>query len=482
MHISFINPTLGNDYSAMDIAITYLATYVNEKSEHSASIIDLTFHRRHWREHLKARINKYKPDLIGFSTNTMYMQYVKTVMKELKINYKLPIIVGGHHASIYPEDTINIPECDAVYIGDGEIPLLNYLNRVRDNDKPYEIEGIWFKKENHIIRNKGGSFNENIDSLPCPNWDLWEDLDKYFYFLGMLYVIGSRGCPYRCSYCDAHGISDAVKGNYFRMRNPKDYALELLYYWDKYKDRNLRLFQLFDPVFTIDFNWLKEFCYNYRKLGLANKIKFSSFARIDNLDENKLKILSKSGCGLLRVGVETGNEYIRNNIYKKYVSNKKISEVSKLCKKYNIALTAFYILGGPGETKKTIKETIKFADKIRAERSAFFIYKPFTKEGIEQIYSLGGRIDNNRWEKANNITFGATIYTRDLTPKEIENYQKLAYLITFGKRLLLMLRKQGLRYFIHLFIYLYKGLVKNGLNISYLLIYYHIYGYDNVNK
>ncbi|MDP8217059.1 MAG: radical SAM protein [Candidatus Kaelpia imicola] len=482
MHISFINPTLGNDYSAMDIAITYLASYVNKKSEHSASIIDLTFHKRHWREYLKTKIEKHKPDLIGFSSNTMYMQYVKTVMEEIKEHYNLPIMVGGHHASIYPEETINIPECDAVYIGDGEIPLLNYLNRVRDNEEPYNTEGIWFKREDQIIRNGGGSFNENLDALPYPDWDLWEDLDRYFYFLGMLYIIGSRGCPYRCSYCDAHGISDAVGGNYFRMRNPKDYAQEMLYHWNKYKNRNLRLLQLFDPVFTIDRTWLEEFCYNYRKLGLAKEIKFSSFARIDNLDEDRLKILAKSGCALLRVGIETGNEYIRSNIYKKPVSNKKITEIAKLCKEYNIALTAFYILGGPGETKKTIKDTIRFADKIKAERSAFFIYKPFTRESIEQIYSLGGKIDKRRWKKANNITFGAAIYTKELTPKEIEHYQKLAYFITFGKRLLSMIRKQGLKYFLHLSIYIYKGLIKNGLNIAYLLIYYHIYGYDNVDK
>lgn len=481
MHVSFINSLLGGDFSALDIAITALATYVNERSYHKASIIDLTFHRRHWKDTLRMGIKKNRPEIIALSSNTMYMKYVNTIMQEVKSNYNLPIILGGHHASIYPQETISIPECDAICIGDGEEPLVDFLNRKEKNETVQGLRGVWAKDNGNLIRNEGGRFRENLDDLPIPNWDLWKDLDKYFYYLGMLYIIGSRGCPYRCTYCDAQGIKDAVPGKYFRLRDPVKYAQEIAYQWDKYKNRNLRLAQLFDPVFTMYDDWVENFCAEYRRLGIHKEFRYSIFSRLDHLNEEKIKTLAKSGCAILRVGIEAGEPYIRNQIYKKEITNEKIKEIFRLAKENGIIFTAFYILGGPSETPRTIDKTIRLACELNAERSAFFIYKPFTKEGVQLLSEHGGWIDTKRWERADNITFDAVVYTKELMPAQVEWYQKKAYFLTFGRRLITMIKKQRLKYFIRLFIYMLKGL-RDGLSYSYLLVYYHIYGYGNVDK
>ncbi|MFH1957188.1 MAG: radical SAM protein [bacterium] len=483
MHIQFVNAVLGGDFSALDIGITQIATYINERTKHKASILDLVFHRKHWKKHLKSGIEKHKPDIIGISTNTMYMQYVKTIIKEIKEKYRIPVILGGHHASVYPEETLSIPEVDAVCIGDGEFALEEYLSRVEDGKSLEGIKGIWVKENKKLIRNPGGQFIENIDRFPYPDWNLWEDLEKYFYFLGMLYIQGSRGCPYRCTYCDACGIKDAVGGEYFRLRNPIQFAGEIKYQWDKYRnlDHPPRIAQLFDPVFTINEEWIENFCGEYRNLGLHKEFRFSVFSRIDNLNEKKIKILGKSGCAIIRAGVECGNERIRNEIYRKNISNDKVREMFHLCRKAGIGFTAFYIIGGPGEDKRTIGETIEFARELDAERSAFFIYKPFTKEGVKQIKECGGSVSPLRWKEADNITFGAVVRLKDVSPQKAENFQKIAYLLTFGKRFLRMLNQQKFKYFIRLFTYLFRGFYY-GLDIKYLLTYYHIYSYDNVDK
>jgi hypothetical protein len=138
-------------------------------------------------------------------------------------------------------------------------------------------------------------------------------------------------------------------------------------------------------------------------------------------------------------------------------------------------------LGGPAETRATVERTISFARELDAERSAFFIYKPFTKEGLQQVAEHGGWVDGVRWDRVDNITFDAVVYTKDLTPTQVEWYQRKAYFFTFGRRLLRMLRRQKLAYLSRLIIYMFRGL-KAGLSYSYLMIYYHIYGYDNVDK
>lgn len=483
MKIQFINSLLGGDFSALDISITALATYINERTGHKASILDMTFHRKHWKKHLHTNIQRFKPDVIAMSTNSMYLKYVKTIAREIKEHYGLTIIVGGYHASQYPEETINLPDIDVVFIGDSEYSLADYLERLETGKSLKNIAGLWYKEKNgQIIKNPGGQFIENLDNLPYLDWDLWEDLDKYFYYLGMLYIIGTRGCPYKCTYCDAHGIANAVKGRYYRIRNPVEYAREIAHYWEKYEKRGMRLAQLFDAVFTMDYCWLKKFCDEYKRLVDVKTHRFSAFSRIDHLDKKKIELLGKSGCALLRVGIEAGNEFIRNKIYQKHISNLKIREIVRLCKDNGIGLTAFYILGGPAETIKTINETIGLANELDANRSAFFIYKPFTKEAEMLIERYGGTIDKARWELADNITFDAVISLKDVPPKKVEWLQKKAYFLTFGKRWLRMVKRDKLTYLIRFAAYMSKGVLRDGLDYHYIVPYFHIYGYDYVNK
>lgn len=481
MKVKFVNATLGGDYSALDIAITCLATYLNERTPHRATITDLTFRRRVWKEKLLADIDRDAPDLIGISANTMYMQYVKEVIAHIARHRNLPVILGGYHASLKPEETLSLPGVDALFIGDGELTLADYLNRLEGGGDVSQIPGVWTKRNGTIVKTGRGCFIKEIDSLPIPNWDLWEDLDLYFYSLGMLYIIGTRGCPFKCTYCDAHGISEAVEGQYYRVRDPVSYAQEIAFQWEKYKHRNMRLAQLFDQIPTASIAWLRPFCESYMQTSAWGKLRYSMFARIDQLDEEKLELLGKSGCALLRVGIESGNDFIRNEVYGKHISREKIKEIFRIAKANGIGFTAFNILGGPAETPVTLRDTIRLAMELDANRTAFFIYKPFTEEGCRQIYQYGGWIDDARWKAADNITFGAVVESKKLRVRTVERYQKIAYFLTFGRRLLRMILRQKLRYFRNLFVYLRRGW-RYGLHFGYTMIYYHIYGYDNVDK
>lgn len=481
MKIQFINALLGGDFSALDISITQLATILNKSETHSAKILDMTFHTKHWKKHLHLSMKRFKPDIIGISTNTLYMQYVKLIAKEIKENYDTPIVVGGYHASIHPKETISIPEIDYLLVGDAEHSLPMLLDTCEKGTDFNKIKGLWYKEKGTIKNNPGGCFIKDIDNFPVPDWDLWEDLEKYFYYLGMLYVIGSRGCPYRCTYCDATGIAKSVKGSYYRIRDATSYAKELAMQWEKYEKRGMRLAQIFDQVFTFSPKWVKEFGRAYREQTDVEKHGFSTFARIDNLDKERLVELGKSGCKLLRVGIEAGSPYIRNKIYKKNISTEQIKKIFKLAKENGIDFTAFYILGGPAETRSTINETITLARQLKAARSAFFVYKPFTDEGMKQIVQHGGVVDQTRWQKADNITFDAVVKLKDIGPRGVEMMQFKAYYHTFGKRWLKMVATDKHKYFTNLATYMSKGL-KDGLDWHYLLPYFHIYGYDWVNK
>lgn len=481
MRIMFVNALLGGDFSALDLGITALATYVNERSAHSATICDLTFHQRDWRRHITREIRRKQPDLIGISCNTMYMKYVRRVLDEMK-RHHLPILLGGHHATLHPEECIGLDGVSAVIRGDGERPLVAYLNSLSREQESNGTPGLWIKSiSGAVMKHPEARFEPEMDELPRPNYDLWDDLDSYFSFLRMLYVQGSRGCPYTCTFCDISALRETVKGPYFRMIGPKRYARDLSAYYEKYRNRGIKLFQLFDPVFTISTRWIHEFCQEYTRLGLHDHIGYSAFSRIDHLTEEKIRLLAGSGCKILRVGIETGDDHIRNAVYGKHVDTPKIRHIIDLAHKRGLKFTAYFILGGPYETRRSFRRTIRLAWELDAARSVFFMYKPLTEEGMRQIRASGGGIDGKRWEQADNITFGGVTRGTDWSRRTAELHQMAAYFLTFGRRWLRTVMRRKHRYFIEYVKYMVRGLAR-GLDFRYLAVYFHIYGDDNVDR
>ncbi|MBM4085299.1 MAG: hypothetical protein FJ272_10960, partial [Planctomycetes bacterium] len=84
MRISIINPNLSGDVSILDMGITYLATYLNERTPHRAEIIDFTFRRHEWREVLRRKIGRFKPQIVGITTTSLYLHYIKAIAQEVK--------------------------------------------------------------------------------------------------------------------------------------------------------------------------------------------------------------------------------------------------------------------------------------------------------------------------------------------------------------------------------------------------------------
>jgi len=482
--VLFVNPVLGGDFSALDIGITTVATHVNRHSAHRAAIADLTFHSRAWRRHLRQAIAREQPHVIAISCSALYMKYVWQIVDEAKRAGPLRIAFGGHHATTHAESLFADRRVDALIRGDGEQPFTSYLDRLHDGSGFAGVPGLWVRSaDGREVRNEGTGYQSSLDGLPWLDWDLWHDLELYLRFFGMIYVQGSRGCPYRCTFCDAQGYADAIKqsGRYFRLRDPHAFAAELAHYADRYEQRGLRLFQVFDPVFTMDDAWVEAFCLAYRRLGMHQRVRYSVFSRIDHLDEAKVRLLARSGCALLRCGIETGDERIRRDVYHKRIDNAEIRTIVRAAKQHGLDFTAFYIFGGPQETRPSFRSTIRFAWELDAARSAFFAYKPFTASARAQFAAAGGGVDETLLARTDNISFGATTFGRGWGPRTLAGYQFAAYALTFGRRWLRMVRRRGLGYFPAFARYFAHGLWL-GLDWRYLAMYFHLYEGDNIDR
>jgi len=456
MKISFINGPF-QDYSAMDLGITQLATYINTLPDHRASIIDLVFHRPDWQRYLTGQLFIEKPDIIGLSCNKLYMPYTRMLVDDChRRGYK--VVLGGHEASMRPWELIQETGAEYACTGDGETSLVSLLNGDSPLNRwpPPPVRAGRFLSE------------AELNQLPTPDWSLWKDLDKYLYFLGAIYAIGSRGCNHKCSFCDAWPIQEAVGGRYFRQIDPEVYARQLWAMTMRYQPRML---QLFDPVFTVDKNWLKDFAKTFK-----GGTPFSVFARIDQLDPERIAMLGEANCQFVRVGIEAGDERIRNEVYRKNVSNAQIRECFKWLKRYGIRATAYYILGGPTETTQTVRATIDLASELDAERTVFFVYKVLTEQGRKQMDDCGA---NLRLEDSDNISFGAIADQRGLPGWRVNLFQIEGYARTLPRRFQRLLKRSGWHLFPSFVRYIWRGW-RSGLDIRFLVTYWVVYGDENI--
>lgn len=480
MKISIISPNFSSDVSVVDIGMTYLATYINERTEHRANIVDFTYHRRDWKKHLQKNMENFKPDIIGISTVSMFMQYTRRIAREIKTKYKLPIILGGYHPTLCPEDSISVEDVDAICIGDGEFAVTEYLNAMRDGHTRQGIRGIWFKEDGRIVKNPLRELIQDTDSLPIPNYDLWEDIDRFIFYNGVIYFIGTRGCPFPCTYCSEFPMRDAVPGKHFRVRDPRGYAREMKYQWEKYKDRGMKVAHTFDPVFSINKDWVRDFCDEYKKIGMADVLPFSCFTRADTVDEERINMLAAANCKVARIGIEAGNERIRRDVYEKNIPTEQYRKIFKLLHEKGIAVTGYNILGGPGETLETMQETFNLVKELEVDRPIFFTYRPLPKtKGAQKVIELGGKIDKGSWDRIDSLHQHSNVYTKSLTPRQIVWFRRKCLWYFMTRRTLRLIKQQKFMFFINFLKYFVKGL-RDGINPQYVVGYFFVSGGQNV--
>ncbi|MGN0700063.1 MAG: B12-binding domain-containing radical SAM protein, partial [Oscillospiraceae bacterium] len=177
------------------------------------------------------KVKDFAPDVIGFSARTTAIPFITEMAGWLDEELPdIPVSIGGYHAILVPDECIKIKGVDFVVVGEGEYPLLDYMDALRDGITRTDIESIYFKLENgEIIKNPVRPLIEDLDTLPFPDFDLFdfENLDRSKNFTAM--VMLSRGCLFSCTYCGNSQFRNIYpnKQKYCRFRSPAK-AIELL--------------------------------------------------------------------------------------------------------------------------------------------------------------------------------------------------------------------------------------------------------------
>ncbi|MBF0558169.1 MAG: B12-binding domain-containing radical SAM protein [Nitrospirae bacterium] len=324
--------------------------------------------------------------------SVMFIFTVKWVDLAVKLSKKYhpdaKIIIGGGYASVYPERALTDHDADYAVIGEGEAALMHILNKL--NNHTDEIFEARFPFDGYAKKDASGKVTINErrhgflkgEDLPPAGWH-YMNIGSYFRKSGLkvLEIEGSRGCPYKCTYCTVH----MCWGGNVRYRPVDSLIHEISEIRRQYGEVEV---YLVDDNPTFSRSWITEFLNELIVHDLNRGVRFQNFS-VKHLDEEIIDLLIKAGLKQLTIAVETASQEMQARINKR-LNFDKVREIVGIAKSRKLYVEALWMLGFPKETLAQIGETLAFARELRANLNTISIVLPYPGTKLfEDAKSLG---------------------------------------------------------------------------------------------
>ncbi|MFA4876123.1 MAG: radical SAM protein [Methanoregula sp.] len=388
MKILFIYPNI-TQQEGLSPAIAYLSGYL-KRCGHDVILFDFT-----WTKNINNcidTIRKFQPDIIGFTSTTLDFPFCLKILESIKkAGLMMPIIFGGVHPTVAPDETLSNQNIDMICVGEGELAMAELLGKMQNGESIDNIQNIWIKKDYGIIKNPVRNLIENLDELYFDR-EIF-DFERYFKSRGNIVdIFAGRGCPYKCTYCINH-VQQKIyqgKGQYVRLRTVDNILEEIISLQKKYDIKGI-VFP--DDTFTFNKKWVELFCEEYSK---KVRIPFSCNGRIENINTELCKSLKNAGCNSIMFGVECGSEKLRKELLRRNLSDEQIISAFKQVKEENILTFSYNMVGFPYETIEDIKQTVELNKKIQPDEIQCTIFFPFPGTELHEICRKNGWITDKK--------------------------------------------------------------------------------------
>ncbi|MFX0134196.1 MAG: B12-binding domain-containing radical SAM protein [Candidatus Hodarchaeota archaeon] len=388
---------------------------------------------------LKELLSANIPDFVIWSTGTPSIEsdlHIACIVKE--INPKIKTAVFGTHVSVFAQKCLsNQPALDFIIRNEPEFTIQELVNTINDNQSLMKVKGITYRTpDNKIINNPVRPFINNLDVLPFPTWNLIA-IERYRLPLinrKYLIIAPTRGCPYNCSFC----TSKVYYGKALRRRSINIVLSEIKFDIENY---NVRDFLFWSDTFTLDKKYVRDLSNELIKSNL--NIHWTCNSRVDTVDESLLKLMAQAGCWMISFGIESGNQEILD-ITQKGTNLEQAYLAVNAARKNGIKTVGHFILGLPGETNKTIRETIGFSKNLKLDLAQFYCAVPFPGSTLYDTAVRNRWIDKNNWHEFSQDI--AIMQLQTISTKQVNNYRKKAIRIFYFRfhiawRLFLLLAK-----------------------------------------
>ncbi len=309
-------------------------------------------------------IKEFKPEAIGISVRNIddqvmanprfLLEPVKSIISFCKEHTDSPIVIGGAGYSIFPQSALEYLGADMGIQGEGEKSFILLLESLQKKSDLSGIPSLYLPKKG--LQNKR-KFKTKLDdfSIPLPGVHLWSPSKLRNQEIWLPFQT-RRGCPMNCSYCS----TPLIEGKVIRKRKPENVVRML----SKYVEAGFDHFFFVDNVFNLPLSYAKSFCDRIIAEGL--NISWRCILYPWKIDEELVNKMALAGCVEVSLGFESGSSKILQNMNKRYCPEE-VRRISNILKKYKIKRMGFLLLGGPGENKKTVQDSLVYADSLGLE-------------------------------------------------------------------------------------------------------------------
>ncbi len=328
-------------------------------------------------------------DITALSSTTNSFNHISGYAKSIKNKFNDVITVcGGIHPTLCSEEVIQEGGIDIVCIGEGEYPMLDLCTRLENENDITSIQNFWVKKDGQVFRNPVRPLIEDLDSLPMPDRDLFDFENSMDKAMGRISFMGSRGCPFNCTYCCNHALKKIIchkSSAYVRFKSVNRLMSEIKFCLNKYGTP--KKIHFLDDILTLKPSWFNEFSSKYKQ---EISLPYVCNSRFDILNEEKIKSLKASGCIQLGLGLESGDEFIRVEVMNRKQEQSDIINTGRACHENNIDIHIFTIIGVPFENLRRALNTVKTAVALRPESVQTSIFYPYENTKLYDICKENG--------------------------------------------------------------------------------------------
>ena len=366
-------------------------------------------------------VEEFKPHIVCLTAMTVMVSASAQIAKSIKEKYPdILNMIGGVHLTAEPTKTMEFyhPAFDYGCIGEGEVVLVDFLEKWRKNEDVTQIQSlVWRDSDGKYHSNQRRMFFKGLDEFPPPAFDLVPNLfnhyrlsvfgTKKFRSVGL---VTSRGCTGKCTFCDL-----GVVGRGYRA-NSATYLITLMK--DLYEKYDVSDFLFYDDLFVGSKPRLKEIC----EWIIREKLPFtwSCCARVDFMHKEMLSMMKQAGCWLVEYGIESGCQRIIDSM-RKNITKEKIRDTINATHDAGIITKGNFIFGNPGETHDSIRESIDFACSLKLNYAQHTFLQPLPGSELYETAGKYGEFDPS-WDRFN--TFSINFIPHGFTRDDLVAYSK----------------------------------------------------------
>jgi anaerobic magnesium-protoporphyrin IX monomethyl ester cyclase len=363
------------------------------------------------------KIASFKPNLVVIETSTpSFKNDIRIIRDILSVLTGCQIALCGPHVSVFAQQVLGeFKIIDYVFTGEYEYTLLDLVNKLESSRDLRNVRGLAYRLNGKIRINVLRQTIADLDDLP---WPERESLPVYKYndgFAGLpqpnVQMLTSRGCLFRCTFC--LWPQTMYRENKYRKRTAGDVVDEMEWLINRF---GFKAIYFDDDVFNIDRNHVLEICGLIKKRKI--NIPWAAMARADLMDGGLLSLMSDAGLYAIKYGIESASPEVLR-LCKKNMDLDKAFSMIELTRKIGIKVHLTFCLGLPQETKKSIRDTRNFIQKVKPHSCQFSFATAFPGTEYYEYLRKRGYLLSHDWSDYDGNR-KCIVRTESLSDKELE--------------------------------------------------------------